>query len=197
VPKLQPNDEASGKARFGHLVAHGWGPLLPAARRHRSRLGLTLAHLVVVEQLLFHYWEPGDWRSWGQGMLADELGIDRTTLKDHLVAIRRQGLMVWRSDPRNGYGKSTNHYCLEPYLAVLALRASADETNAYLVSALRADGRAWLTTLWRRLSRERWNWQLGALSAPSTHDYKDVLEAFIQFYQLGPLLASMPDPIAT
>lgn len=193
APSAPSSREAhSVSARFHRLTDRGWGVQLPSARRYRSRLGLTLARQFVIEQLLFHYREPGAWRSFGQELLADELGIDRTTLKDHLVAIRRQGLIAWRADPRYGCGKSTNYYCLEPYLAVLALSASADEPDTADADALREDGRRWLTAFWNRLPRERWTWQLGELLAPRDHDYRTVLDVFMDQYGLRPLVRQEP-----
>jgi helix-turn-helix protein len=121
----------SVNARFGGL-ARRWGVLLPAGRRNRIPLGLSLAEQVVMEQLLSHYDENGVWRSFSQKVLANELGVTRQTISEHLKRLWRLGLVGTRTDPRFGTRAATLIYCLEPYLAVLAMREGSDHFDRVL-----------------------------------------------------------------
>jgi DNA-binding transcriptional ArsR family regulator len=118
-------------ARFGGL-GRRYGILLPAGRRHRIPLGLSHAEQYLIEQLLSHYDERGVWRSFSQSFLGEELRVSRSTVSEQLKRLRALGLVATRADSRHGTRAPTLFYCLEPYLAVLAMREGSDHFDRVL-----------------------------------------------------------------
>src|SRR5207245_10601302 len=104
-PPPAPN---SVEGRFG-LLGHSWGPMRPAGRRLRERLGITWGEQILLEQLIYHHREKGFWESLAQSLIAGELGVERTTVNGRLGDLRKRGLTATRGDPRHGTPSKTLH----------------------------------------------------------------------------------------
>lgn len=180
--------ERTINARFGGL-ALTFGVLIPAGRRYRRRLGLSVAEQYVIEQLLYHYDWNGIWRSFGQNLLAKELGVSRPTVSGQLQQLRKKGLVATRPDPRFGTRAKTLRYCLDPYLAVLAMWQGHDRFSPEVWT----EGNERLLRFARAVDWGKWVWEVDGLRTPPSPMAK-VLWSFLDKY--GVLLLAPPTPIA-
>jgi hypothetical protein len=146
-------------ARFGGLTRRGWGVLLPASRYYRRLLGLSDGEQLVIDQLLYHYRWPNEWRSFSQKGLADELGVGRSTFNEQLKRLRQLGLVATRADSHFGTRTPPLFYCLEPYLAVLAMREGFDHSD----QALWAEGNDRLLRFAEAVEWGTWKWDVDDL----------------------------------
>jgi hypothetical protein len=145
-------------AKFGGLAKNGWGILLPASHRYRRCLGLSASEQLLIDQLLFYYQSPKTWPSISQTLLAAELGSGRSTVNEQLTRLRTLGLVATR-ESRFGKGSSTFFYCLEPYLAVLAMREGFDRFDL----ALWAEGNDRLVRFAEEAEWGTWAWDVADL----------------------------------
>jgi DNA-binding transcriptional ArsR family regulator len=185
VPSVAPPTSGlrdSVARRFRSLGAQRWGVLLPASRRHRRRLGLSPAQQLVIEQLLSHHDKAGVWRSFGQAHLANELGLSRSTLNEHLKVLRRKGCIAVREDaqhrgPAAPYSRATFFYIADPYLAAVAL-CEAEFVGGSLAPLLEDDAVLWLSTLLGGLADDCAQWQFGEGGTPH-EELTAVLRSFL------------------
>ena len=170
----------SVQARFGGL-GERFGVLIPAGRSLRRRLRLSLAQQTLLEQVFLHYREAGSWPSIGQEILARELGIGRSTLSSQLGTLRASGLIATREDPRYGTTSKTLRYCLDPYLALVALLEAGGADRAQ--DQLREEGGARLSSFTASVRDGDWHWRVGAIEAPPS-SAGIVLHAFAALHGL-------------
>lgn len=181
-------------ARFGQLGA-SFGTFLPAGTRFRSKLEVSPAEHLALEQLLYHYREAGCWVSVGQDLLARELGVARPTLNEQLARLRRGGLISSREDPRFGKvapgRQNTLFYCLDPYLAALAL-LSAAEAAGLEAERLQSEGESRLSGFVSAVSAGQWQWRVGDIASSSDITSARAVEAAFRGRYGLPTVTSIP-----
>lgn len=85
-------------------IRQRWGPAVRSGRigytavpnvllRSQARLGLSSTEMVVVLNLLLHWWEPDDWPYPHPVHIATRMGVSRRTVERTLVALQTKGLV--------------------------------------------------------------------------------------------------------
>jgi hypothetical protein len=179
----------SVEARFGKLAkGDGFGVFVPAERRFRRKLRISSAEQLVIDQLLYFHTDAYEWGSVGQAALADGLGVSRPTVSGQLRRLRGTGLFAVRPDPKFGRATNTLRYCLEPYLAVLAML----EGNRKADRTVWQDGDTRLLRFAETLYSDKWLWEVDGLRAPFTSIAERLL-AFRLRYGISDAFTAQPN----
>ncbi len=175
------------RSRFGEQLARRFGVLLPAGRHYRRRLGLSSGAQCLIDQLLYHHTSAAHWPSLGQALLASELGVSRPTVSGQLQQLRKKGLVATRPDPRHGTRAKTLFYCLDPYLAVLAMLEGNDGFDLDVWT----EGNQRLQRFIHAVDSGKWVWEVGGLRVPSS-PVAEVLQRFLDAYGVSDRFAPPP-----
>lgn len=167
-------------ARFGKHLTRSFGVLILAGPRWRRRLGLSSADQLLIEQVLSYRTDADEWPAVDQRALARGLGVSRPTVAAPLQRLRKSGLIATRPHPRYGTRTKTLRYCLDPYLALLAM----SEGNAGINRDLWAEGNERLLRFTEQVDWERWVWEVDGLHTPFL-PVGEVLRAFLRRYGLS------------
>jgi predicted transcriptional regulator len=87
--------------------------LFPSVLLHKQHaLGLDCIDVVIILQILKHWWRAESAPYPSQVQLAKTMNVDLSTIKRHLVRLREAGLVGWTSRTSNHGGQASNAYDL-------------------------------------------------------------------------------------
>ena len=86
------------------VVRRRWGPAVRSGRigytavpnilvRSQARLGLSTTEMVVVLNLLLHWWEPENWPYPHPAHIGSRMGVSRRTVERALATLKTKGLV--------------------------------------------------------------------------------------------------------
>ena|SRR5258706_7606072 len=111
--------------------------LFPSVLLHKQHaLGLDCIDVVIVLQILKHWWHAENAPYPSQVQLAKTMNVDLSTIKRHLVRLRDGGLVTWSSRTSKHGGQASNAYDLSGLIkhvndfAVEELAAREKEADA-------------------------------------------------------------------
>lgn len=87
--------------------------LFPSVLLHKQHaLGLDCIDIVIILQILKHWWHAESAPFPSQVQLAKTMNVDLSTIKRHLARLKREGLVTWTSRKSKHGGQAANAYDL-------------------------------------------------------------------------------------
>lgn len=103
-------------AKWGRAVSsgrRGFQVLPDVLLRSQRKLRLDAIDMVVLINILMHWWEPDDWPYPRPAVIAQRMGISARTVERHIQRLSDRGLLEWMPWESNGAGPSVRRFNLQ------------------------------------------------------------------------------------
>ena len=97
----------------------GFTPVPDILLRSQERMRLTPMELVVLLNVLMHWWEPGDWPHPRISAISDRIGTTPRTVQRAIRTLQDKGLLVHRLPEKRRAGGTIRRYDLSGLVARL------------------------------------------------------------------------------
>ncbi len=131
LPLTQP-----GSAKWGDAVSsgrNGFQVLPDVLLRNQQRLQLDATDVVVLINILMHWWEPENWPHPRPTLIAKRMGTTARTVERHIQRMCDLGLMEWLPWEPRGDGPKIRRFDLRPLrerLEEFALQGELERQDA-------------------------------------------------------------------
>lgn len=142
LPEESIANESKARRKFGSALDLGFQMLPDVLVKNQARLALDPQDLVIIINLLMHWWDADELPFPRLSLIADRMGVSPRTIERRIKALEAQGLIRRLPAKRNSKDLVVREFDMSGLIKVLERLVEADPAIDFRRAAAQEKGRA-------------------------------------------------------